>query len=133
MGVFASPTPTTTTSRGARRWVRSPEDRSTNVGCWRLKAFWDDNRKSSGFPDVVDLESGDLESKAHSAKYQRDCRICHLNLVGSSGDEESKVAIELGCSCKGDGYQPTELFRLSLLEGGVGTERSSQIGLLMLG
>ncbi|XP_052184810.1 uncharacterized protein LOC127796614 [Diospyros lotus] len=52
--------------------------------------------------DDVDLESGDLELKVHSAKEQRDCRICHLNLVGGGDRESAGVAIELGCSCKGD-------------------------------
>ncbi|KAL6953490.1 hypothetical protein U1Q18_047557, partial [Sarracenia purpurea var. burkii] len=101
-GVFATPTSTTTTSHGARRWVLPSKGRSTSVSCQRLKTFWDGNRKSSGFPYVVNLESGDLESKAHSAKYWRDCRIFHLDLVGRCGDEESEVAIELGCSCKGN-------------------------------
>ncbi|KAA8543801.1 hypothetical protein F0562_022022 [Nyssa sinensis] len=50
----------------------------------------------------VDLESGDLELKVHSAKDERDCRICHLNLVGDAGNQEIGIAIELGCSCKGD-------------------------------
>ncbi|XP_052209301.1 uncharacterized protein LOC127812811 [Diospyros lotus] len=50
----------------------------------------------------VDLESGELETKVHSGKEERDCRICHLNLVGGSGDQESGLPIELGCSCKGD-------------------------------
>uniref|UniRef100_A0A5B7BZD6 RING-CH-type domain-containing protein n=1 Tax=Davidia involucrata TaxID=16924 RepID=A0A5B7BZD6_DAVIN len=50
----------------------------------------------------VDSESGDLELKVHSAKEERDCRICHLNLVGSTGNQEIGIAIELGCSCKGD-------------------------------
>ncbi|KAL6979122.1 hypothetical protein U1Q18_020786 [Sarracenia purpurea var. burkii] len=67
-----------------------------------IEGVLDGNRRSSDLSDVVDLESGDLELKAHSAKEQRDCRICHLNLVGRSGDEESGVVIELGCSCKGD-------------------------------
>ncbi|KAI8014047.1 hypothetical protein LOK49_LG05G01373 [Camellia lanceoleosa] len=66
------------------------------------------HRESSGSDCLsreVDLESGDLELKVHLAKEQRDCRICHLNLVGGGGgggDRESQVAIELGCSCKGD-------------------------------
>ncbi|XAR58942.1 Ubiquitin--protein ligase [Bertholletia excelsa] len=50
----------------------------------------------------VDLESGELEMKVHPDKEERDCRICHLNLVGSEVDRESGVEIELGCSCKGD-------------------------------
>lgn len=50
----------------------------------------------------VDLESGELEMKVHSGKEQRDCRICHLSLVGDNADHESGIAIELGCSCKGD-------------------------------
>ncbi|KAF5751406.1 hypothetical protein HS088_TW02G00420 [Tripterygium wilfordii] len=45
-----------------------------------------------------DLESGALETKVHSRKNrEKDCRICHLGL--ESGGE---LAIELGCSCKGD-------------------------------
>ncbi|KAL6967609.1 hypothetical protein U1Q18_033419 [Sarracenia purpurea var. burkii] len=53
--------------------------------------------------EEVDLESGELELKVHSAKdQQRDCRICHLSLVGCSGDQESGLPIELGCYCKGD-------------------------------
>ncbi|KAL6981777.1 hypothetical protein U1Q18_023398 [Sarracenia purpurea var. burkii] len=67
-----------------------------------IEGVLDGNIRSLDLSGVVDLESGDLELKAHSAKEQRDCRICHLNLVGCSGDEESGVAIELGCSYKGD-------------------------------
>lgn len=50
----------------------------------------------------VDLESGELERKVHLGKKRqmRDCRICHLRLVGEDGEHGS--AIELGCSCKGD-------------------------------
>ncbi|PSR95077.1 E3 ubiquitin-protein like [Actinidia chinensis var. chinensis] len=52
----------------------------------------------------VDLERGDLEVKVRLGKEERDCRICHLKLVGrgGGGDEEAGVAIELGCACKGD-------------------------------
>ncbi|KAF5727355.1 hypothetical protein HS088_TW22G01048 [Tripterygium wilfordii] len=40
----------------------------------------------------------DLETKVHSGKkMERDCRICHLGLESCDG-----LAIELGCSCKGD-------------------------------
>ncbi|XP_012068519.2 uncharacterized protein LOC105631129, partial [Jatropha curcas] len=49
----------------------------------------------------VDLESGVLEGKMHLGdKNERDCRICHLGL--ESVEQENGVAIELGCSCKGD-------------------------------
>ncbi|RWR92088.1 zinc finger protein [Cinnamomum micranthum f. kanehirae] len=48
----------------------------------------------------VDLESGDLKSKVHSGKAEKDCRICHLSL--ESTNQESGIPIELGCSCKDD-------------------------------
>ncbi|GFS39225.1 RING/FYVE/PHD zinc finger superfamily protein [Actinidia rufa] len=51
--------------------------------------------------DDVDLERGKV--KVRLGKEERDCRICHLKLVRrGGGDEESGVAIELGCACKGD-------------------------------
>ncbi|KAH7667990.1 Zinc finger RING/FYVE/PHD-type protein [Dioscorea alata] len=51
--------------------------------------------------EIVDLESGVTEIKVHLAKVvEKDCRICHLGLQSASC--ESGVAIELGCSCKGD-------------------------------
>ncbi|KAI3419450.1 RING-CH-type domain-containing protein [Psidium guajava] len=49
----------------------------------------------------VDLEGGGApEIKAHLANVDRDCRICHLSL--DAANQESGVAIELGCSCKAD-------------------------------
>jgi hypothetical protein len=49
----------------------------------------------------VDLESGGLDMEVHlDNKTQRDCRICHLGL--ETREQECGVAIELGCSCKGD-------------------------------
>ncbi|CAI0540320.1 unnamed protein product [Linum tenue] len=61
---------------------------------------------SDGISDL-DLESGELELKVHSADHNndkaaaaRDCRICHLGLL--SNEHESGVAIQLGCCCKGD-------------------------------
>ncbi|KAJ4836557.1 hypothetical protein Tsubulata_013436 [Turnera subulata] len=48
----------------------------------------------------LDLESGVSEVKAHLAKVERDCRICHLTL--DAGNLESGLPIELGCSCKDD-------------------------------
>ncbi|XP_055831675.1 uncharacterized protein LOC129900687 [Solanum dulcamara] len=60
--------------------------------------------------DEIDLESGELEMKLHN-KEERDCRICHLSLlksggISSGGDQVKEtsggMAIELGCSCKGD-------------------------------
>ncbi|XP_047313778.1 uncharacterized protein LOC124917368 [Impatiens glandulifera] len=54
----------------------------------------------------IDLEIGELEMKVHAViekREERDCRICHLRLVGDiDDDEERDVAIELGCCCKGD-------------------------------
>ncbi|XAR60683.1 Ubiquitin--protein ligase [Bertholletia excelsa] len=50
-----------------------------------------------------DLESGEVELKVNSGKEQKGCRICHLNLEGGGGgDGDSQLAMELGCSCKGD-------------------------------
>lgn len=43
-----------------------------------------------------------LESKVHSEKVERDCRICQLSLDMDESDQESGVPIELGCSCKDD-------------------------------
>ncbi|TMW89719.1 hypothetical protein EJD97_016754 [Solanum chilense] len=60
--------------------------------------------------DEIDLESGELEMKLHS-KEEKDCRICHLSLLKSGGissgedqvqEASGGMAIELGCSCKGD-------------------------------
>lgn len=50
----------------------------------------------------LDLECGVLEPevKAHLAKVERDCRICHLSL--DTTNHESGIPIELGCSCKDD-------------------------------
>ncbi|XP_034687129.1 E3 ubiquitin-protein ligase MARCHF7-like [Vitis riparia] len=48
---------------------------------------------SSDCGSEVDLESGVLA-------VERDCRICQLSLDAS--DQETGLAIELGCSCKGD-------------------------------
>lgn len=66
--------------------------------------------------DAGDLESGELHSghvKEEKQKKKRNCRICHMRLVGGGGggrsgggDGESGggggEGIELGCSCKGD-------------------------------
>lgn len=49
----------------------------------------------------VDLENGNLEVQVRGVdRVDKDCRICHLSLVSSN--QESGVAIELGCSCKDD-------------------------------
>lgn len=54
--------------------------------------------------DGVDLESGVLENNKEMHlkvdESERDCRICHMSL--DSGNQESGVCIELGCSCKDD-------------------------------
>lgn len=46
------------------------------------------------------LSEVDLESGVLGKNKTRDCRICHLGLEGN--EQECGVAIELGCSCKGD-------------------------------
>ncbi|XP_016494784.1 uncharacterized protein LOC107813976 [Nicotiana tabacum] len=59
--------------------------------------------------EEIDLESGELELKVHN-KEEKSCRICHLSLLkcGGIGDDDQLLepsggmAIELGCSCKGD-------------------------------
>ncbi|KAF4346963.1 hypothetical protein CsatB_009368 [Cannabis sativa] len=52
----------------------------------------------------LDLECGggvlEPEVKAHLAKVERDCRICHLSM--DTTNHESGIPIELGCSCKED-------------------------------
>lgn len=77
----------------------------------------------------VDLESGELERKVHSyyrkkkrrrkkkrdgeerdeGEEERECRICHLNLMENGGEMEERENgnngggyIQLGCDCKGD-------------------------------
>ncbi|XP_059297673.1 uncharacterized protein LOC132050446 isoform X1 [Lycium ferocissimum] len=63
--------------------------------------------------EEIDLESGELEMLKLHNKEERDCRICHLSLlksggISSSGGDQVQesnsvgMAIELGCSCKGD-------------------------------
>lgn len=49
----------------------------------------------------VDIETGIRKVKVHLRRVERDCRICHLSLV-STAQPESGIAIQLGCSCKGD-------------------------------
>ncbi|XP_075090141.1 uncharacterized protein LOC107828968 isoform X2 [Nicotiana tabacum] len=72
-----------------------------------------DNKQRGSFSDEeIDLESGELELLKLHNKEERDCRICHLNLLKSGGISSSggdqvqehsiEMAIELGCSCKGD-------------------------------
>lgn len=59
--------------------------------------------------EEIDLESGELELKVHK-EVESSCRICHLSLLkcGGIGDDDQLLepsggmAIELGCSCKGD-------------------------------
>eukprot|EP00262_Sarcandra_glabra_P020648 TRINITY_DN8348_c0_g1_i1.p1 TRINITY_DN8348_c0_g1~~TRINITY_DN8348_c0_g1_i1.p1 ORF type:complete len:224 (+),score=25.30 TRINITY_DN8348_c0_g1_i1:131-802(+) len=60
-------------------------------------------RRNSSVTDCaseVDLDSAVTEIKVHVAKYEKDCRICHLSL--ESVNHESGIPIELGCSCKED-------------------------------
>lgn len=82
-------------------WVGSAESRFSEIG---------------SDSDAGDLESGELHSghvKEEKQKKKRNCRICHMRLVGGGGggrsgggDGESGggggEGIELGCSCKGD-------------------------------
>ncbi|XP_061356699.1 uncharacterized protein LOC133301107 [Gastrolobium bilobum] len=46
--------------------------------------------------------SVDVDLKAHFAKVERDCRICHLSMDMTNHNHESGTPIELGCSCKDD-------------------------------
>lgn len=50
----------------------------------------------------VDIESGVHEFNIVSETTERDCRICHLSLQVGGSDMESRIAIQLGCSCKND-------------------------------
>ncbi|XP_039013332.1 uncharacterized protein LOC120142967 [Hibiscus syriacus] len=62
-----------------------------------------DRRRGSSASDFsveAEIQGGVPEIKVHSAKVERDCRICHLGLESNS--RESGVPIELGCSCKDD-------------------------------
>ncbi|GAA0168816.1 hypothetical protein Leryth_011658 [Lithospermum erythrorhizon] len=56
---------------------------------------------SVGQSDIlVEIDNGVCEVKVVLEGVERDCRICHLGLDSSSG--ENGGAIELGCSCKDD-------------------------------
>ncbi|KAG9158902.1 hypothetical protein Leryth_013295 [Lithospermum erythrorhizon] len=69
-------------------------------------------RGGSWGDDEVDLESGELEmrkvdSDNKEEEVGKDCRICHLSLMGNGiSDDDSNgnagICIELGCACKGD-------------------------------
>ncbi|XP_078446683.1 RING/FYVE/PHD zinc finger superfamily protein [Wolffia australiana] len=52
--------------------------------------------------EMADLERGKTveEEESKTGKAGKDCRICHMPLMGSS--PEPQLPIELGCSCKGD-------------------------------
>ncbi|GAA0185073.1 hypothetical protein LIER_32361 [Lithospermum erythrorhizon] len=49
---------------------------------------------------MVEIDDGVHEMKVHLEGVEKDCRICHLGLDSKGG--ENGVAIDLGCSCKGD-------------------------------
>ncbi|KAK6929434.1 Zinc finger, RING-CH-type [Dillenia turbinata] len=76
--------------------IGSCEDDDNNDG--EIVGINEKHRKSSvsDCSVKVDLE----EIKVHLGDLERDCRICHLSLDGSS--HESGIPIELGCSCKDD-------------------------------
>ncbi|CAK9147444.1 unnamed protein product [Ilex paraguariensis] len=95
------------------QWGNSPLGSTTSGSCDeygsstepqnRIRRQFDSVSERGLSEDNVDLESGELEVKVRSSKEERDCRICHLNLVsGGGGDQDGMVTIELGCSCKGD-------------------------------
>ncbi|KAG9157880.1 hypothetical protein Leryth_000058 [Lithospermum erythrorhizon] len=48
----------------------------------------------------VEIDNGGCEIKVVLEGVERDCRICHMGLESTSG--ENGVAIQLGCSCKDD-------------------------------
>ncbi|KAK6122073.1 hypothetical protein DH2020_044186 [Rehmannia glutinosa] len=50
--------------------------------------------------EIVDLESGPVETKLHLATAMRDCRICYLSM--DTTNQDCGIPIELGCSCKDD-------------------------------
>ncbi|KAF5952483.1 hypothetical protein HYC85_010427 [Camellia sinensis] len=47
------------------------------------------------------ITAGVPQVKVHLARYERDCRICHLSL-DATNQESNGIPIELGCSCKDD-------------------------------
>ncbi|CAN4102260.1 unnamed protein product [Withania somnifera] len=114
----------TTTTDGSFHFTDSDSDQSwhsplgsmddISVHCDQQPLRMDNQRGSVSLSDEeIDLESGELEMKLHTNKEERerDCRICHLSLlksggISSGGDQVQEasggMAIELGCSCKGD-------------------------------
>ncbi|XP_044507598.1 uncharacterized protein LOC123227048 [Mangifera indica] len=80
--------------------VHNQEHRGSSPPCSSESASAEIKERRSSVSEV-DLECGVVtESKQHSAKVKRDCRICHLSLDESN--QESGLPIELGCSCKED-------------------------------
>ncbi|KAK4376066.1 hypothetical protein RND71_006743 [Anisodus tanguticus] len=119
-----------TTTDGSFRFSDSDSDQSWHSplgsvaggGSYRYEECGSSMRRTEGnlvkrgscqLPDddeEIDLESGELELKVHNNKEEKSCRICHLSLLkcGGIGDDDQLLepsggmAIELGCSCKGD-------------------------------
>lgn len=112
----------TTTTDGSFHFTDSDSDQSwhsplgsmddISVHCDQqpLRGNYKQRRSISLSDDEIDLESGELEMKLHD-KEDGDCRICHLSLLRSGGisiggdqvqETSGGMAIELGCSCKGD-------------------------------
>ncbi|XP_059300574.1 uncharacterized protein LOC132052884 [Lycium ferocissimum] len=118
-----------TTTDGSFRFSDSDSDQSWHSvaggGSYRYEECGSSMRRAEGnlvkkrgtceLPDddeEIDLECGELELKVHNSnkKEEKSCRICHLSLLkcGGIGDDDQLLepsggmAIELGCSCKGD-------------------------------
>ncbi|KAG5598562.1 hypothetical protein H5410_029932 [Solanum commersonii] len=112
----------TTTTDGSFHFTDSDSDQSwhsplgsmddVSVYCDQQPLRRDNKQRgyNSLSDDEIDLECGELEMKLHN-KEEKDCRICHLSLlrsggISSGGDQVQEtsggMAIELGCSCKGD-------------------------------
>ncbi|MCD7467057.1 hypothetical protein HAX54_004250 [Datura stramonium] len=110
----------TTTTDGSFHFTDSDSDQSWHSPLGSMdgisahceqQPLRDKQRGSMSLSDEeIDLESGELELKLHN-KEERDCRICHLSLLKSGGissggdqvqDASGGMAIDLGCSCKGD-------------------------------
>ncbi|XP_052176033.1 uncharacterized protein LOC127790521 [Diospyros lotus] len=90
----------TSSDSDGRSW-HSTAGASSSLSAAEIVGVSDKRESSASECSVeVDLESGVPDVKVHLTKAERDCRICHLSLDASNQD--SGIAIELGCSCKDD-------------------------------
>lgn len=87
--------------------LKQEDEKSNATSSSEIVGVLEKPRKSSAsqcLVDNLDLESGVLENNKEvqlkGDESEKDCRICHMSL--DSGNQESEVCIELGCSCKDD-------------------------------